>query len=418
MSIRGALLIAASLTIGGSAGAQTDASAKLAGAWLERDTNTALAPTRLAALPEARRAEWQRYLERSRTARATDQALLTRELSELGRSTMTRAPYAKEFSVRPAMTAAWFATDSARSAADHMLTWQTPSGGWSKHVDVMLRPRAKGESFFSENENWQYIATIDNGSTTSEMEFLARANAAKPDARYRDAFMRGLQYLLDAQFPNGCWPQVYPLQGGYHDAATFNDDATLDALELLRGVARGAYAFVPTAERTRAANAAHQAAECILDAQVLVDGRRTVWGQQHDPVTLAPTSARSYELASLSAQESAHLVDFLMTLEQPTPRTIDAVLAAVAWLEGTSVRGYTWDFATGLHEAPGAGPLWARMYEIGTNRPIFSNRDGVKRYDWHELDDRRLGYAWYTDAPVKTLKAFAKWQRKHPGSTR
>ena len=74
---------------------------------------------------------------------------------------------------------------------------------------------------------------------------MAAAHSATDDARYSAAFLRGLNYLLDAQYPNGCYPQVYPLQGGYHDAATFNDDATVNVLDdgryALRGTALDAY---------------------------------------------------------------------------------------------------------------------------------------------------------------------------------
>ena len=48
----------------------------------------------------------------------------------------------------------------------------------------------------------------------------------------------------------------------------------------------------------------------------------------------------------------------------------------------------------------GAGPLWGRLYEIGTNRVIMANRDGVKLYDWNKLTDRRSGYGWYTTSPA------------------
>jgi len=42
-----------------------------------------------------------------------------------------------------------------------------------------------------------------------------------------------------------------------------------------------------------------------------------------------------------------------------------------------------------------ADSRWARFYEIGTNRPIFSGRDGVIRYNLDEIEqERRDGYAW------------------------
>jgi hypothetical protein len=49
------------------------------------------------------------------------------------------------------------------------------------------------------------------------------------------------------------------------------------------------------------------------------------------------------------------------------------------------------------------------MYEIGTNRPIFSNRDGVKQYDFNALTDRREGYGWYSDLPAATLTHYRQW---------
>ena len=61
-----------------------------------------------------------------------------------------------------------------------------------------------------------------------------------------------------------------------------------------------------------------------------------------------------------------------------------------------------------------AGPLWARMYEIGTNKPIFSNRDGIKRYDFQQLTDRREGYGWYSDQPARTLARYKKWSTRRP----
>ena len=45
---------------------------------------------------------------------------------------------------------------------------------------------------------------------------------------FRKSFLHGLDYVFAAQFPNGGWPQVWPLQGGYHDVITINDDAVLN----------------------------------------------------------------------------------------------------------------------------------------------------------------------------------------------
>jgi len=68
-------------------------------------------------------------------------------------------------------------------------------------------------------------------------------------------------------------------------------------------------------------------------------------------------------------------------------------------------------------EDPSAGPLWARMYDIETNRPFFCGRDGVKKWKLSEIEpERRSGYAWYGTQPKAVLDAFPEWAAKHGGS--
>jgi PelA/Pel-15E family pectate lyase len=155
---------------------------------------------------------------------------------------------------------------------------------------------------------------------------------------------------------------------------------------------------------------------CILDAQIAVGGTLTAWGQQHDPLTLAPTSARSYELTSITALESALILDYLMGDASPSDRVVRAVYAGTDWLNAVPLHDLSY---TGyqLKKTPGAPPLWGRLYEIGSNRVIMANRDGVKLYDWDKLTDRRAGYAWYTTRPAETLGTFMHWSQLHPRPT-
>jgi pectate lyase len=128
---------------------------------------------------------------------------------------------------------------------------------------------------------------------------------------------------------------------------------------------------------------------------------------------LAPTIGRSYELPGISGQESAGLVSFLMTLPNPHTRVVAAIHAAANWFKLTAIYGYVYD-ASGFRAQVGAGPLWARVAEIGTNRAIFANRDGVKLYAFDQLTDRRTGYSWFGTAPAATLKTYATWSMTHP----
>ena len=58
--------------------------------------------------------------------------------------------------------------------------------------------------------------------------------------------------------------------------------------------------------------------------------------------------------------------------------------------------------------------IWARFYEIGTNRPFFCNRDGVKVYSLAEVKlERRTGYSWYGSYARSLLaKDFPRWQKR------
>ena len=63
---------------------------------------------------------------------------------------------------------------------------------------------------------------------------------------------------------------------------------------------------------------------------------------------------------------------------------------------------------------PAAPPIWARFYEIGTNRPIFSGRDGIVRYRLAEIElERRTGYAWYgTYATALVADEYPAWVKR------
>lgn len=399
---------------------------------------------RIAALPKKDQAAWMAYLERSQKQMQTDRATLAAERTPGA----PEPPMPKEgFSARTMplnRDAAWYGTEEARHVADVIVSFQTPAGGWSKNLDMSGAVRAKGQSYTPNNlsrfpspddfdtpkdPQWNYVGTLDNDATNTELHFLALVSAATPgpagDA-YRASFLHGIRYLLSAQFPNGGWPQVWPLEGGYHDAITFNDNAVTESAETLTVVAEGAgnYAFVPTDLRKQARAAADHALECILATQVMVNGKRTVWAQQHDALTLSPVSGRNYEPAALSASESADVLLYLMKLPTPSPAVIASIDAGVAWLKSAAIYGQEFTGGRGtpggrhLEAKGGAGPIWARYYSITTGKPVFGDRDKTIHDDVSELSlERRNGYAWYSAGPQQALDAYATWSKSHAAAT-
>ena len=95
---------------------------------------------------------------------------------------------------------AWFAGDEAKDIAAKILNHQSPLGGWPKNIDTTA-PVPSGE---------RPRPTFDNGATTDELRYLARIFNATRDERYREAFAKGLNYILQAQYANGGWPQCSP----------------------------------------------------------------------------------------------------------------------------------------------------------------------------------------------------------------
>lgn len=318
--------------------------------------------------------------------------------------------------------AEWYASAEARAVAASILQYQDPSGGWPKNTDMTAPPSAE----FLAAENARHRApTIDNKATTTQLEYLARVFTAAPDDALRVAFERGLDYLFAAQYPSGGWPQFYPLVKGYYTHITYNDNAMVNVLTLLRDAGAGTapYALVDAGRRARAAAAVERGIACILRTQVRQDGKPTAWCAQHDETTFAPAWARNFEPPTLSGAESVGLTKFLMGVKSPSPEIIAAVEGAARWLEAVQIRGLRVENFTGPDGKrdnrtvadPAAPVLWARFYELGTNRPVFTGRDKVIRYDFNEIErERRTGYGYLGDWPASLLaKDYPRWRAKH-----
>jgi PelA/Pel-15E family pectate lyase len=317
--------------------------------------------------------------------------------------------------------AEWYGTAEAHAVADRVLQYQTESGGWPKNVDMTQPPSAE---FLASTANDHRAPTIDNGATHTQIRFLARVMITRNELPYREALERGIEYLLKAQYQNGGWPQFFPLLKGYYTHITYNDDAMVGVLGVLQEVSAGQqpYDSVAASRRKRAADAVARGTACILRTQVKQDGKLTVWCAQHDETTFAPAWARNYEPPSLSGNESVGLVRFLMGLEQPSPEVIAAIEGAVAWFRSVAISGLRLDSTPGAdgkkdrHAVadPAAPLLWARFYELGTDRPIFIGRDKVIRYDYNEIErERRTGYNYLGVWPARLLeKDYPLWRAK------
>ena len=132
--------------------------------------------------------------------------------------------------------ASWYGSPEAVRIAENLLLYQHPNGGWGKNID-MARPLDAAERQQVREASRTVETIIDNGATHTQLRYLARVNAAAPEARFQEAFVRGLDYLLEAEYDRGGWPMIYPLQDGYYSHITFNDNSMIGVMRLLRDVA-------------------------------------------------------------------------------------------------------------------------------------------------------------------------------------
>jgi PelA/Pel-15E family pectate lyase len=315
-------------------------------------------------------------------------------------------------------------SEQGQQFIQNILSWQNDNGGWWKGYDLTTpRPTTLPTTIPADRAGTAAgPSTIDNSATYSEMRILARAYRLDPKPQYRAAFDRGLKLLLDMQYPNGGWPQNWPLPENYSRRITFNDNAMPNVMRMLMEIAQGKeeFAFVDVPTRQRCKEAFDRGLECTLACQIKIGGELAAWCAQHDEVSLAPAYARTYELPSLSGMESAGIVMLLMDIPNPSERVKQSVTAAYQWFDkskisGKRMRNVRDETVPGgrdrrIVDDPSAPPQWARFYDLETNQPFYCGRDGVKKWTLAEIDaDRRNNYQWMGPWAASMMERYPRW---------
>lgn len=326
----------------------------------------------------------------------------------------------------------WYQTDEAARIGDQIVLYQKDNGGWEKNTDMtrMLTQAEKDKIIAAKSDISE--TTIDNRTTYTQLRYLTKLITGSLQKKtpptnhpkHLEAFFKGFDYLLSSQYENGGFPQFFPLKKGYYSHITFNDDAMIGVLEFLRGIAekKEDYLFVDDERRARAEKSISKGLEAILKTQVKVNGVKTVWCAQYDEKTLEPAPARNFEPISLSGSESVGIVRHLMQIENPPKVVIEAIESAIKWFEKSKITGIKvveganaeGNFDRIVVEDKNAPPIWARFYDISTNRPIFTGRDKIIKNSLAEIEiERRTGYQYYTNSPQKLLEVdYPKWKNR------
>jgi len=321
------------------------------------------------------------------------------------------------------------AQDAAKTAAntdpiaEKMLLYQLSNGAWPKQLEdksVVKYETPIDDALMAKIKATTYMhATIDNKATSREINALVKAYKNTQNKAYLKAAEKGIDYILKAQYANGGWPQYYPDQSSYRAEITYNDDAIINVLNILQNIAQQTNDFevVDKTYIPKAQDAVKRGIDCILKTQVLQNGKPTIWAAQYDQNTLKPAKARNFEPASLSTSESVSIVKFLIRVPQPTVAIKTAIVNAINWFNANKIIGYKFDKLPNANDkglvADANSVIWARFYDLQTNKPIFGDRDNSVKDNVSDISyERRNGYAWYgTWANSLIEKEFPKWQK-------
>jgi hypothetical protein len=296
---------------------------------------------------------------------------------------------------------------AAQTAALALVRGQLESGGWAYLVEFDPKTRSQ----------WAYrsdviqggagparrkdITTFDDDNTQSALRFLmafvdtATNRPTKELKVIRGAMEYGLAKMLQAQHPNGAWPQRYdgqPYDPGKHPVRparipkdhprtwpkpnygiyyTLNDNTQRDCIRTMLD------AYKRLGDR-KYLDAARKGGEFLILARL--PEPQPTWAQQYN-FDMEPAWARAFEPPAACSSESGGAMRTLVELylETNDEKFLQPIPAFIAWLNRSQI-----------------GPnRWARYYELGTNTPIYGDRDGKIHYTLAEIsEERRTGYAW------------------------
>lgn len=303
----------------------------------------------------------------------------------------------------------WYGSPEARELAKKVMLYQRNNGGWPKNQDFSRAIDTVGLKELTQQRSNLKDTTFDNGATYTPLKFLTRVWQVQPSLEIETSLHRGIAFLLTSQYDNGGWPQR-PYSSGYGLHITYNDGAMIGVMSFLRDLKKDSITFLREDEKSSIMKALNLGLDCILQTQIYINGKPTVWCAQHDARTLLPAKARSYEHPSLSGAESAGIVRYLMEIKKPSSKVLKSINGAITWFREKQINGIKVIKKDGdktIVKDKNSPPLWARFSDLKTGQPIFSGRDGIIKSSIKEIEaERRNGYAWYIRSPRSILKDY------------
>ena len=322
--------------------------------------------------------------------------------------------YNKWVNAVPTYSDSFFKSKKAQRIGNNLLLIQNENGGFPKNIYIQKNFNIRDLENIKKKKPQLLYSTIDNNATTTEFWYLSKLYETTKIEKYKTSALKIINYLINIQYKNGGFPQTYPeYWQNYQSYITYNDRATINVLELFKNILenKDRYSYIDEKTIKNIQIAYDKGIECILNSQF----PSGMWAAQYDENSLEPEKGRIFEPAAIDTRESAEIVLFLMNIENSSPEIKVAISKAVKWfyqnkIENIEIVSYINQNGKRdikLEKCNKCTPIWARMYDINTGNPIFSDRSGKIFSDFQDIQyERRIGYEWYTFNGNSVISAF------------
>ncbi len=299
--------------------------------------------------------------------------------------------------------------DVTTSVADLIVALQNEDGGFQVLPDnYEMSQKETGLGSMKD------VSSVYNGATTSELKYLAKyITANKPeDSKYQDAFVKGIKYLLTTQRDNGGWSMNPGSGSGFNDNIEVGNKAMTEVLTLLSDIAilnNQDYVFARKAMNVdEIKSAVEKGNDFIVKSQISNNNKKSGWATQYDKSGNV-TMGHTYERESVSSYTTKDVIDYLMTIHNPSQDIKDAVESAYSWLKDVKiadkeqevVKDTSMNNGFDVYLVDGSG-TWASnyVYDKATDsyRPLYSDVDPTRAdqkyvnvYELYNLDGNSVG---------------------------
>ena len=306
--------------------------------------------------------------------------------------------------------------ESACLVANTLIRAQLECGGWNYCFDLAGEAslidwyESVSQYKWPAQEFMHYYgnATFDDMASVRCCDFILRLYLEKNDPRYKTSLDKAIDFVLKSQYPNGGWPQRFPLSYehpymGFPDYSSFitlNDGAMAGIIDFL------VKCYTALGER-RFLDPIYRGMQCIrlLQYESPIAG----WGLQYNPTDLKLATARPFEPAALASNGTKGGIEMLLRFYRLTgdKRFLEKVPAAFDFLEKIMLDDQTIKLS-GKTLKPG-DILCPTFIDPQTLEPFFMKRVGESLMSGgYAKSDIKLGmqqgYSSVRVIPIKRMK--------------